>query len=102
MNLMKVGDRSEVKSKRQEKALMKQKDCIVSDSTGSCQIVLWQNDVGKLEEGCCYKLLNIMLVRHYAGVKYLSMSEYGVVNQVADIDEEVSDNEDFNDQEVEG
>ena len=90
---MKVGDKSEVKSKHQEKAWWsKTALLVVSDSTGSCLIMLWQNDVEKQKEGCCYKLTN-MLVRQYAGVKYLSMSECGVVNKVADIGEVVPDSE---------
>ena len=91
-----VGESKEVQS-RQDKPLTKQ-DCVVGDSTGRCRVVLWENDVGKLNEGCCYKLTN-MLVREYAHVKYLSLSESAVVNPVADIGEVASEDEDL---EVEG
>ena len=57
-------------------------------------IVLWENDIGKLDKGRCYKLTN-MLVREYAHVKYLSMSESAVVNKIEDIGEVISEDEDL-------
>ena len=92
VKVMNVSEPKEVQSKRQEKPLTKQdcKDCIVGDSSGRCRVVLWENDIGKIDKGCGYKLTN-MLLREYAHVKYLSMSESAVVNQVEDIGDVISE-----------
>ena len=73
---MKVTEESEVNSKRQEKPLKKQ-DVVLSDAHESCRIVLWK------------------VVQEYGGVKYLSFSESGRANKVADKGQVISEGEDF-------
>ena len=89
--VVKVGVPGEVTSKLYNKQLMKQ-ECIVRDSNGSCRIVLWETDVGKLNEGKSYRLEKV-LVRQYGGVNYLSMCEGAEAEEIADIGEVVSDEE---------
>ena len=63
-----VGEAASVTSKTRDKPLIKQ-ECMIRDSKGSCRIVLWQEDIGKLSEGESYRLSNV-LVRQYSGIKY--------------------------------
>ena len=46
---------------------------------------LWERDVGKLDEGKSYKLVN-MLVRCYKGCNYLSFSTDGSAHETTDVD----------------
>ena len=89
--VVKVGVAGEVTSKHYNKQLMKQ-ECIVGDRNGSCRIVLWEKEIGKLHEGKSYRLHKV-LVRQYGGVNYLSMCEGAEVEEIADIGEVVSDEE---------
>ena len=45
------------------KELQKQ-GVVIGDETGSCRLVLWEEDVGSLEEGKSYHLLDVV-VRMY-------------------------------------
>ena len=76
----------EVTSK-QGKVLAKQ-DCVLGDYSGTCWIVLWEGDTGKLVEEECYKLSRVV-VREYAGVKFLSMLADAEMEKVEDIGEVV-------------
>ena len=87
--VVRVDAAMEVNSK-ESKVLMKQ-DCILSDSNGSCRVVLWQGDIGKLKEGQCYRMCRVS-VRRY-GVNYLVMSESTEVEEVADIGDVFCDDE---------
>ena len=49
-----------------KKALLKQ-DCVVADATGSCRAILWEDNVGMLED-CSYKLGGV-IVHTYKGKK---------------------------------
>jgi len=51
--------------------LVKQ-EYIVGDATGSCKVVAWEENVGTLEVGYCYRLIGAM-VRIFKGEKYLSV-----------------------------
>ena len=59
--VVRVDAAMEVNSK-ESKVLMKQ-DCILSDSNGSCRVVLWQGDIGKLKEGQCYRMCRVSVKR---------------------------------------
>ena len=66
-----------------DKKLMKQ-DCKVADAGSYARIVLWQQDIGKLQPDSSYKIINIT-IRSFNDIKYLSLSEDAVINQVSDI-----------------
>ena len=61
-------------------------DCVVGDVTETVRVVLWEEDVGKLDEDRSYKLTNV-IVRMYRGERYLSISDGSVIEEVADIGE---------------
>ena len=44
---------------------------MIGDETGSCRLVLWEEDVGSLEVGKSYHLLDVV-VRRYETAEYLS------------------------------
>ena len=79
-----VGQLEEVKN-RDGKVLRKQ-DCVVGDSKGCGRVVLWEEDVGKLKEGQCYRLSSVM-VRSYRGIEYLSIGRDGEIRSIDDIGE---------------
>ena len=56
---MKVSDVAVVK-KSDGKEFQKQ-DVVIGDETGSCRLVLWEEDVGSLEEGKSYNLLDVVV-----------------------------------------
>ena len=70
---------------RDGKNLGKQ-DCVVGDSDGCGRVVLWEEDVGKLEEGTSYRLEGAT-VKSYRGVSYLSAGKNCVIASVEDIGE---------------
>ena len=70
-NIVKVNDVAVVR-KSDAKELQKQ-DIVIGDETGSCRLVLWEDDVGSLEEGKSHHLLDVV-VRRYGTAKYLSYS----------------------------
>ena len=63
-------------------------DCIVGDDTESIRIVLWERDVGSLEEDRSYKMRDVV-VRMYRGEKYLSVGDGSTIEEVEDIGEVV-------------
>ena len=69
--IVKVNDVAIVR-KSDGKELQKQ-DVVIGDETGSCRLVLWEEDVQGLEEGKSYHLLDVV-VRTYGTAKYLSYS----------------------------
>ena len=63
----------------------RKEDVVVADSTGVMKVVLWEQNIGCLEDGKCY-VLAWMVVRSFAGEVYLSMSKEGcVVKECGDI-----------------
>ena len=64
---------------------LKKQDCVLRDTSASCRIVLWQDDIGKLIKGNSYKLSNV-LVRQYEGNKYISVNEGAAIHQIQDIE----------------
>ena len=64
--------------------LMKQ-DVIVGDASGISRVTVWEENVGILKEGVCYKLSG-MTVRIFNKKKYLSMSKEGCeIEEIDDI-----------------
>ena len=80
------------------KELCKQ-ECVVCDESGCVRLVLWEENVGVVKEGCSYRLKGVV-VRVYGGAKFLSLGVRCVVENVGDIgavaevecDEEVAGN----------
>ena len=70
--VVKVNEVSAVKKSGDGKEPRNQ-DVIIADETGSCRLVLWEDDVNSLEEGKSYCLLD-MGVRRYGAMKYLSFT----------------------------
>ena len=35
---------------------MRKQDVVISDSTGTGRLTVWENKIGKVEEGVCYNL----------------------------------------------
>ena len=68
---------------------LQMQECIVSDESGVCRLVLWENDVHRLKVDECYKVENVM-VRMFQDRKHLSMSESSVVKPIADLGEVAS------------
>ena len=54
----------------------RKQDLKVADASGVCKVVLWEEHIGQLEKNACCTLYNLV-VREYAGVKFLSMSKDG-------------------------
>ena len=52
----------------------KKQDVLVADHSGTCKVVLWENNIGILKQDECYKLQNFV-VREYAAIKFLSMGK---------------------------
>ena len=50
----------------------KKQDCRVGDASASTRLVVWESDVGSLEEGQCYKIVGVG-VKSFGGVRYLSV-----------------------------
>ncbi len=71
---------------------MKQ-DCVISDSSAICRIVLWEADIEKLENGVSYRLCQVG-VREYGGVKYLSLSENSETASVDDVGDVFAEEDD--------
>ena len=90
--LVKVNDVAVVK-KSERKELQKQ-DVVIGDETGSCRLVLWEEDVGSLEEVKSYHLLDVV-VRRYGTAKYLSYSSRCSKTLVEDM-------KDINDKDISG
>lgn len=58
-------------------------DVYISDRKGVAKLTLWEEDVGKLEEGVSYKLTDIV-VRSYNGTKYLSFSKGALATAIGE------------------
>lgn len=52
----------------------KKQDMIVGDSTGTARVTIWEEEIGKMEEGDSVKMTG-MMVREFQGKKYLSTSK---------------------------
>lgn len=60
--------------------------CVVSDSTGACRSILWENNVGQLKEGGSYSL-NDVKVKEFANTKFLSITVDTKITTIDDIGE---------------
>jgi hypothetical protein len=52
----------------------KKQDILVSDATGTLRLVLWESEIGQLEEKKSYKLCGVV-VREFGGTKFLSTAK---------------------------
>lgn len=58
----------------------------VADSSSSCKVILWEENIGKLSEHTSYRLENFV-VREWGGRKYLSIIDDSKIIQVDDIED---------------
>ena len=72
---------------------LKKEGFVIADDTSAIKGVAWEKDVGVLKVGCTYKFTNVT-VRMFSGVKFLSLSESAMIEEVADIGEVVEENVD--------
>lgn len=82
--ILSIGHPQQLKSK-DGKPLSKQ-DCTIADSTGSCRIVLWNENIGRFTTDQTYHLTEVS-VRQYAGDVYLSLTANAEVKEADDIGE---------------
>lgn len=68
-------------------------DCTISDPTKTVRVVLWSNDVGKLDNGQSYQFQNVN-VKLYMRAKFLSVTTSSVITEIGDIGEVTTVNED--------
>ena len=77
------------------KGLVKQ-DCVIADATGSCTVILWEDNVDLLVKGMSYELSG-MVVRNYMGKKYLSIPkddfDVNLIDDIGEVDEEIVEEE---------
>ena len=66
---------------------------MIGDETGSCRLVLWEEDVGSLEEVKSYHLLDVVV--WYGTAKFLSYSSRCSKTLVEDM-------KDINDKDISG
>ena len=77
----------------------KKQDVLIGDVSGAVRLTLWEGDIGKVEEGMCYKLSGVV-VREFKGKKFLStaknncniikISDIGCVEEGEDCDNETT------------
>ena len=66
-------------------------DIVVADSVASARLTLWQADIGKISEGSCYRLNNLVVCT-YQQRNYLSMPKEGAtIVEIDNIGEVVED-----------
>lgn len=61
-------------------------DCIIGDSSGNGRVVLWEQDVGKMEETKSYKLVSVE-VKSFKGNSYFSFTSESEIIPINDIGE---------------
>lgn len=52
----------------------KKQDLLVGDVSGAVRLTLWESEIGKVEEGMCYKFSGVV-VREFKGKKFLSTAK---------------------------
>ena len=62
----------EVQKRGTSKSLRKQ-DCTIADSSGNTRLVLWEDDIGRVEKGVSY-MFDGVTVRSFQSVNYLTVS----------------------------
>ena len=66
-----------------EKQLSKQ-DFVIAYGAGTCRGVAWEQVIGTLKVDSCFKIMNAT-VQSFNGLKYLSLGERSLVQDVEDI-----------------
>ena len=89
--VVKINDVEKVKKKKEDGKELRKQELVVGDETGSCRLVLWEEDVQSLEEGKSYRLGDVG-VRKFGVNKYLSYLKTSTKESVDDL-EEVNDDE---------
>ena len=79
-----ISSAEEVKGKAPNFTPLRKQDFSFADSTSICRGVLWQQQVGLLQEQNSYKLLNVT-VRSFNGAKYISLGEHSEIKHIDDI-----------------
>jgi len=92
--IIKVSEPEIVTKKATGKQLKKQ-NVIVADESGQCRLVLWESDVGGLEEGRTYLLVDVA-VRKYNFTRHLSYNQEST-HELADDLQEVDDSDNDDD-----
>ena len=68
----------------------RKQDVVVTDSSGVARFTVWEEDIGRLQKGHSYKLIDVM-IREYSGKKYLSTAlENSHIEEVTDIGEVIN------------
>lgn len=63
---------------------LKKQDIVIGDKTGTCRLVLWEDDVGRLTVNKSYVLKNIH-VKQFNQMKYLAVTDNTIVEECEDI-----------------
>ena len=82
--VVKVGEVMSVKKGGTDGKELRKQDVTVGDESGSCRLVLWEEDVNVLEEGKSYCLMDVG-VRKYGVAKYLSYGSKSSNEEVGDL-----------------
>ena len=63
----------------------RKQDVLVRDETGSARFTVWETEIDKIKEGCCYELSGVM-VREYLRQRFLSTSKHNcLIEEIEDI-----------------
>ncbi len=81
--IVSVNPVEDIKSKNGDKRFWKQ-ECMIADKGCVCRFVLWEESVETVENGKCYKVMNVA-VKMYNGSKYFSTTDSSVICEVEDI-----------------
>ena len=71
---------------------IRKQDCVVADGSGTCRLVLWQEEIGALQVNSSHRV-SAVHVRMYDDLYYLSAAEKCEIEKIEDIGEvqQVSD-----------
>ncbi len=70
---------------------LKKQEVVIGDETGSCRMVLWEEDVNELHNGTSYCLSDVG-VREYGSRKYIGYTSRSLKEVVGDVENVKDDN----------